>query len=601
VAVVLAVVAVLLAAALIVVVLRGRAAYAQALHELARCRAEAETERERLEEQLGRARRATDEQRRLVARLQRAWRAEREWSRELRGQVMRLGAGTQRDARPRGDVRDLVLQAAMQLAESERGMLLTREDADGDGELDVVVARGFEHDPRDSAVAQRFAREVLERDVIIRDDDPTTGHDEPTPADREFESLVAVPLYLRDRFDGVVVCANRPGGFEDLDDEVLLALGDHASAALHHGRMRHELDDAQRAAIRVLIEAVASSEPVLHRESLRLVIHALHLATELELDHHEREVLVCAVLLRTVGHLALPDHVLRKPAELTAEERALVEMHPRIAFDVVGQAPALRDVAITLLHHQERYDGSGYPAGLAGDEIPLLARALAVLEAYGAITSGRSHQEPRSPEEACQELVAAGGTQFDPEIAGLLVEDVRRSPAEPSDRLAESVLEALPLDPMAGGVATLGPLGGPSTDGLTLLGDRRALQEGVAEAVRYAPDGRPFALAVVQLEDLARINREASFVIGDRAIRAAARNAKHVAARLGGTAYRASGRRLAILVPLRDGIDPPRVEDELAVEFAGGPAARHAVVAWESGEDADDLLTRARRAVTAGG
>jgi HD-GYP domain-containing protein (c-di-GMP phosphodiesterase class II) len=83
--------------------------------------------------------------------------------------------------------------------------------------------------------------------------------------------------------------------------------------------------------------------------------------------------------------------------------------------------PALREVATTVLYHHERFDGSGYPAGLAGDSIPRAARALTVLEAYSAMTCDRSYRSARTPEEACVELVAAAGTQFDPWVVAALL------------------------------------------------------------------------------------------------------------------------------------------------------------------------------------
>jgi GGDEF domain-containing protein len=406
-----------------------------------------------------------------------------------------------------------------------------------------------------------------------------------------------VPLYLRDRFHGVVVCANRPGGFEALDDAVLLALGDHASAALHQGTLRRELHEANRAAIRTLVETVAIADPLLHEESSRLIPLALHLTQELGMSRRERDVLLCALLLRGVGNLALPERVLHAEDTLAPEERGLVEVHPRVAFNVIGQAPTLRDVATTVLYHQERYDGDGYPAGLAGDDIPRTARVLAVLEAYGAMTEGRPYRDARSPEEACEELVEGAGSQFDPEIAARLVEVVRRSGDGGPSVLSETILEALPFDPAGTATVPLGPLGGTTTDGLTLLGDRRALQQGLRYAVGEAGAAGSFAVAVVQVEDLERINAEASFLVGDRVVQVAADNLKRAAVRLGGTAYRMGGRRLALVAPLRDGRSAGDVQDEVWAEFAGGPAIRVAVVEREPDERAEQLMARVRRAL----
>jgi HD-GYP domain-containing protein (c-di-GMP phosphodiesterase class II) len=536
-------------------------------------------------EQLGR-------QRELLTRLQRSWRAEREWSRELRSQLARQDqAPVGLDARD-GDVPDLVLRAAIELTESECGLLLSQEDEDHDGDLDVVASHGFRQDPTHSALAQRFARVVLERDEIVREDEPAPDS-APAAADDEIRSLVAIPLYLRDRFHGVVVCANRSEGYQEVDDEVLLALGDQAGAALHHGGLRRELQEARRSTVRALVEAVAMADPVMQRESNRLVVHALHLARELELEARERDVLVCAVLLRALGNLGLPDHVLGKPEPLTDEERLLVEVHPRTAFTVIAQAPFLRDVGAAVLYHHERYDGSGYPAGLAGEQIPRAARALSVLEAFGAMTAERPYREALSIEEALHALVAGSATQFDPEIVALFVEEVRRSPRPPADELGESLLEALPLDPARG--ALTGPLGASTTDGLTLLGDRRALQQSIDYAIADHARERGLGLALVQLRDLDQVNAESSFLAGDRMLQAAARNAQRAAARTGGTAYRVSGRRLAVVAPLGSSGGGDGLTSELEAEFVGGPPADVVAVDWQPGESGAQFIARARR------
>ena len=252
-------------------------------------------------------------QRDVLRRVERSRQAEREWNRELRTQLQQLYGSPHRRA-GRRDVAQLILQAAIELVGADRGMLLSREDDDGDGALDVMVAEGFEHDPSTSVVAQRFARQVLALDEIVREDAPTDDVGELTPADMEIESLVAIPVYLRDRFSGVIVCANRPGGFEDVDDDVLIALGDQAGAVLQHGQLRIEIREAHHAAIRALIEALTARDPDRQRRSTALTLHAATLARDLGLDEEQQDVLMCATLLRDAGYLALPQGLPRSRA-----------------------------------------------------------------------------------------------------------------------------------------------------------------------------------------------------------------------------------------------------------------------------------------------
>jgi HD-GYP domain-containing protein (c-di-GMP phosphodiesterase class II)/GGDEF domain-containing protein len=550
-------------------------------------------ERERLRRALRRTEETGAQQRVLIGRLEQSRRAEREWNHELRAQLQDLYESSRR--LPDDDVRALVLRAAIQLVEAEKGILLSREDADRDGALDVVISHGFEHDPRDSALAQRFAHEVLALDEIVREDAPTNGVDARSPADREIDTLVAVPMYMHDRFHGVIICANRRGGFEDLDDNVLLALGDQAGAALHHGQLRNQVRDAHHGAVRALVEAMSARDPARHRETTHLTARALTLARDLSLDDWQRDVLICATLLRNVGYLAIPEPVLTLGRPLQPNERATIELHPRLGFNIIAQVPALRDVATTTLYHHERLDGAGYPAGLAGEDIPQTARALAILEAYGAMTAERPHRPKRSPDEACAELVAGAGTQFDPEITQLFVEEIRRGAGHVDQSAAEAVVDALPLDALREAGQVLGPLAAPSVDPLTLLGNQRALAEDLRHAA--ARSRGSVAMLLLQLEDLPQINATTGYDAGDRVIQIAARNAQRMAVRYGGTAYRVSGRRFAVVTTVGDDGQEDHLLDALRTEFLAGPSIRITLSVLRAGDAASDVLDRARRAL----
>src|SRR3954447_788497 len=259
--------------------------------------------------------------RELIERLQRGRRAERTWNAELREQLQRQHE-TRGDPEEGADARDLILRAAIRLVEAEKGLLLSRADEDADGRLDLVCAHGFEHDPERSAIVQRFAREVLDRDQIIREDTPGTGTD---PADAEIENLAAIPLYLRGRFHGVIVCANRRGGVEDVDDDLLLALGDHAGAALQSERLERDLHDTHRAAVRMLVGVLDARDPVLRREAGESTLLARAVARRLKLGPQELELIATAALLRDVGNVVIPERILRTPGPLSADERTLVE------------------------------------------------------------------------------------------------------------------------------------------------------------------------------------------------------------------------------------------------------------------------------------
>ena len=143
---------------------------------------------------------------------------------------------------------------------------------------------------------------------------------------------------------------------------------------------------------------------------------AVATAERLGLEPAERERTQLAALLRNVGKIAIPDSVLTKPGPLTAAERRLMWRHPLVGQRIVEAAPALLDVGKLVRATHERIDGAGYPDRLAGNEIPLGARIVAVCSSYDAMISSRAYRPALSHEQAVDELRRAAGSQFDPDV-----------------------------------------------------------------------------------------------------------------------------------------------------------------------------------------
>jgi two-component system, cell cycle response regulator len=149
---------------------------------------------------------------------------------------------------------------------------------------------------------------------------------------------------------------------------------------------------------------------------------AVATAERLGLPPAERERTQLAALLRNVGKIAIPDSVLTKPGPLTAAERRLMRRHPLVGQRIVEAAPALLDVGKLVRATHERIDGAGYPDGLAGNEIPLGARIVAVCSSYDAMISARAYRPALSHEQAVDELRRSAGSQFDPEVVEAFVQ-----------------------------------------------------------------------------------------------------------------------------------------------------------------------------------
>lgn len=189
-------------------------------------------------------------------------------------------------------------------------------------------------------------------------------------------------------------------------------------------------DSARSQTRGVLLRVLHEREPELERHLSGVARLAAAVGKRLGLDAEEQDVLVRAAELHDIGKIAIPDEILHKPEPLTESEWALMRKHPLIGERVLDAAPALGPVAKLVRSTHERWDGEGYPDGLAGREIPLGSRIIFVCDAFNAITEGRAYRRPLSREQALDELRAGAGTQFDPELVRVFTEaDVEKDRA----------------------------------------------------------------------------------------------------------------------------------------------------------------------------
>ena len=132
-------------------------------------------------------------------------------------------------------------------------------------------------------------------------------------------------------------------------------------------------------------------------------------------------------LLHDIGKIGIPSDVLSKPGRLTAAERKLVETHPELGERIIAPIDRLQDVRPIVRHCHERWDGAGYPDGLAGEDIPLESRIIFVCDAYHAMTTDRPYRRRLSHSEALRRLAEAAGTQFDPVVVEVALRVLERS------------------------------------------------------------------------------------------------------------------------------------------------------------------------------
>ena len=199
------------------------------------------------------------------------------------------------------------------------------------------------------------------------------------------------------------------------------------SYRLYLGRLESEKLHAEEIAalhlrtIEALALAIEAKDETTHEHLQRVQVYAVELGRKINLDENELQALRAASILHDIGKLAVPEHIISKPGKLTPEEFEKMKIHPIVGAEILARVQFPYGVVPIVRAHHERWDGSGYPHGLAGEEIPEAAQITAVADAFDAMTNDRPYRSGRPIAEAVAEIVACSGTQFSPRVVDALV------------------------------------------------------------------------------------------------------------------------------------------------------------------------------------
>jgi diguanylate cyclase (GGDEF)-like protein/putative nucleotidyltransferase with HDIG domain len=181
-------------------------------------------------------------------------------------------------------------------------------------------------------------------------------------------------------------------------------------------RHAQKMSELHLATIEALALAIDAKDQTAHNHIGRVQIYATGVARELGLSELDIQAIKTAALLHDIGKLAVPEHILAKPGPLTAEEFQKVRVHPQVGADIIATVPFPYPVAPLILHHHERWDGRGYPSGLRGEQIPLGARILCLVDYFDALTSDRPYHKLMGEEAAVTLIEQEGGKALDPAV-----------------------------------------------------------------------------------------------------------------------------------------------------------------------------------------
>src|SRR5262249_47816625 len=195
-------------------------------------------------------------------------------------------------------------------------------------------------------------------------------------------------------------------------------------------RHTQEMADLHLATIEALALAIDAKDQTSQLHIRRVQLYAAALARGLGMSENEIQGVKTAALLHDIGKLAVPDHILSKPGPLTPEEFQKIRAHPKVGADIVSSVPFPYPVAPLILSHHERWDGKGYPAGLKGEEIPLGARILSVVDYFDALMAERPYHKAMTAESAVGLLQQEAGKGLDPQVVALFTELLPKLQAE---------------------------------------------------------------------------------------------------------------------------------------------------------------------------
>ncbi|UCF34193.1 MAG: HD-GYP domain-containing protein [Phycisphaerales bacterium] len=244
-----------------------------------------------------------------------------------------------------------------------------------------------------------------------------------------YREVLVAPMYCGDSFVCAILLGRHPDLREFRAGDVLLmeSLTTFCGDLIRNHHLVRELRRASISMVRSLVSAVDQKDPYTSGHSVRVGYFATMLAEEVGIRGEELQMLQWSALLHDVGKIGIRDEVLNKEGKLTPEEFDHIKEHPVRSYHVVKDVPQLQAAVKGALHHHERWDGSGYPEGLAGEEIPLQARIIQIADIFDALTSDRSYRAAYSWQQALEILAQEAGTHVDARLQETFDRLIRQS------------------------------------------------------------------------------------------------------------------------------------------------------------------------------
>jgi putative nucleotidyltransferase with HDIG domain len=326
------------------------------------------------------------------------------------------------------EVRRRAMEAATQLMKAEVGSLLLLDAKRG--HLYFEVALGEKEETVKTVtlnVGEGIAGWVAKNGepllVNTPDKDPRFFKGVDGKTGYKTRNMICVPVKTKGRVIGVLEAINKKGtrGFSGEDLSLFASLADLVAIALDNARLYQELEEMFFQTAESLSDAIEKRDPYTGGHTKRVTTYSLAIARHLLLKPDETKWLRLASVLHDVGKIGIEDQILRKQEPLSREEFAIIKHHSNIGAEIITHVRQLREIIPGVKYHHEQIDGGGYPEGLKGEQMPLLAKIVAVADTYDAMTTDRPYRKAKPKEVALGELKKCSGTQFDKNVVEAFV------------------------------------------------------------------------------------------------------------------------------------------------------------------------------------
>ncbi|MBO8138864.1 MAG: HD domain-containing protein, partial [Desulfotomaculum sp.] len=235
--------------------------------------------------------------------------------------------------------------------------------------------------------------------------------------DKDIRSAALFPVQAGGKILGVlIVCTPFTLDREENEVGYLSIIASQVGLAIENAQLYESLREYYMNVVNALAAALEAKDKYTQGHSLRVALLAKDVAKEMGLSDNDQEMVYIGGLLHDIGKVGVREYILLKTSKLTPEEEKEIQTHPRVGAKILEPANLPQEVVEAVLYHHEDYDGGGYPEGIAGEKIPLLARIIRVVDSYDAMNSDRPYRKAFSQEWVIEELSRCSGKQFDPAV-----------------------------------------------------------------------------------------------------------------------------------------------------------------------------------------